>query len=213
MSRVDVVLPSALRRLDDVVQGQRTARHGIASPPHAVQTAFFRGIPLVLFVVDAVGHVGEVVFLAVVGQDEPRPLGKRHRQVTHVTAMLDLHGKRLVINGLASQGPKKVAQRRQHTRFRFIIPKDLQDHIGDGGDVEVGHLARTFQVGQHHLLAFGYGPPVIFDIGSSSRVANVIQITQLLGSPHRGEQIAQHRRGDNAHNQMALRHSQFLLGL
>ena len=120
--------------------------------------------------------------------------------------MLDLHGQGLVVDGLAPQGPEKVRQRRLHTGFGFIIPEDLQDHVRDRGDIEVGHLAGAFQVGQHHFLALGHGHLVVLDIRLGNSVTDAIQIVQLLGSRRGSEQTAQCPRRKDAHNPVVPRH-------
>ena len=207
VSGVDVVFPSALRRLDRVIQRRCSARHGIASPPHAVQTALLCGTLLVQFVVDSIGHARAVVPIAVVDQNEPCPLGERHRQITHVTAMLDLHGQGLVVDRLAAHCSEEIRQRCLNTGLRFIIPEDLQGQVRDRGDIEVGDLAGTFQVGQHHFLAFGHDRRVVLDMRPGHSVTDAVPIATFLGSARGNNKKAQHRRDHNCDNRPEFQHS------
>jgi hypothetical protein len=126
---------------------------GIASLPHAVQPALLSCEGRPLLVINAVGHASRVIPVAIIGQNKPRPPRKWHRQITHVTAVVDLHGRGLIFNGLAANGAEEIRQWRLHTRFGFPVPKHFQDQARISmnlrviRNVKVRHLAGAFQVG------------------------------------------------------------------
>ena len=103
--------------------GARRRGTGLLRRHMQCKRLFSAGILLVQLVVDAVGHARAIVLVAVVGQHEPGPLRERHRQITHVAAMLDFHGQRLVVDRLAAQGPEEIGQRRLHAGFRSSSQK------------------------------------------------------------------------------------------
>ena len=100
----------------DVEDGVQAVLHRVAPPPCTMEPALLAGVRLARLVVDAVSHALRVVAVAVVGQHEPGPPGEGHRQVTHVAEMVDLQGRRLVVDGVAAHGPEEVGQRHVDAR-------------------------------------------------------------------------------------------------
>ena len=156
----------------------------VASPPGAVQTAFLPCKTGPLFVVDSVSHILGIERIAIICHYEPRPLRKRHRQVTHVTGMIDLHGHGLVIDGLAADRTKEVRQGRLDAELGFIVPEHLQDqpwvpmYLRLVRNVKVSHLPWPLQIRQHHLLTFAHLELVILHVIVRDAVSNAINIRQ-----------------------------------
>ena len=155
-----------------------------------MEPALLAGVLLASLAVDAVGHALRVVAVAVVGQHEPGPPGEGHRQVTHGAEMLDLQGSRLVVDGVPAHGPEEIGQRHVDARDRLVVPEHPQHQpraklaVGVVGEVPVGHLAGSSQVGQHHLFAPGYLDLVILHVGAGNAVADLVQVVQALrGGP------------------------------
>ena len=100
---------------------------GVGAIPGGMQAAGFALIGGVGFVVDAISHRPDVLFVTVIGENEAGAFGKRHGQIAHVIVVVDLHGHRLVLDGFVLHRAKKVPQRHADAGLGGPVPIYLQN--------------------------------------------------------------------------------------
>ncbi len=150
-----------------------------------MQAAFFVLEGLAFLEVDAVGGRTGIVLRAVICQNESRVFRKRHRQVGHVTVVVDLDRRRLKIDRLAFERPEKIRKRNVDTRLRLVVPKDFEDQAAIElpaavvGDVKVGHLSGPGEIRKHRFAAFGDADPVVFHVAVETAVRDMRQAAHL----------------------------------